>query len=171
MPQDILAAMAAHPGILDAVPATARYVTLSLTPAADARAIVDRVRKLHVDASIVVGLGAPLVAAAGIRVEGLRAFPALARAGVAIPSTQGALWLQTRGADPGDTLRVMRRAIAQLGDGVRLDEDVLAFRHDIGRDLSGFEDGTENPTGDDAIAAALANDASFVAAQRWIHDL
>jgi putative iron-dependent peroxidase len=158
--------MASQPGILDPVPATARYVTLALTPAADPRAIVDRVRALHVDPSIVVGLGAPLV-----HVAGLRPFPAIAGAGVAIPSTQGALWLQTRGTDPGDTLRTMRRALAHLGDGLRIDEDVLAYKHDIGRDLSGFEDGTENPTGDKAVAAALASDASFVATQRWIHDL
>jgi porphyrinogen peroxidase len=163
--------MTSQSGILDAVPATARYITLALTPAVDASALLDRLRKLHVDASIVVGIGAPLAAALGARVEGLRAFPALAGAGIAIPSTQGALWLQTRGTDPGETLRTMRRVIAQLGDGLRIDEDVLAYKHDVGRDLSGFEDGTENPTGDEAVAAALVGGASFVAVQRWLHDL
>jgi putative iron-dependent peroxidase len=48
----------------------------------------------------------------------------------------------------------------------------------LGRDLSGYEDGTENPDGEEALAAAVVRDAgpgldgsSFVAAQRWIHDL
>ena len=42
----------------------------------------------------------------------------------------------------------------------------------LGRDLTGYEDGTENPDGDDASAAALTSDgSSFVAVQMWQHDL
>ena len=47
-----------------------------------------------------------------------------------------------------------------------------------GRDLSGYVDGTENPTGDAAAQAALVDAASaslagssFVAVQQWLHDL
>src|SRR6185295_18808276 len=55
---------------------------------------------------------------------------------------------------------------------VRIEEDIVGFKHDIGRDLSGYEDGTENPKGDAAHAAAIrADGSSFVAVQRWIHDL
>ncbi|MFC1791822.1 Dyp-type peroxidase, partial [Gemmatimonadota bacterium] len=46
------------------------------------------------------------------------------------------------------------------------------------RDLSGYEDGTENPEEEEAITAGLVQGAgpemdgsSFVAAQRWIHEL
>ena len=46
-----------------------------------------------------------------------------------------------------------------------------------GRDLTGFEDGTENPEGDAAVEAAFAqargrlDGSSFVAVQQWLHDL
>ncbi len=53
-----------------------------------------------------------------------------------------------------------------------------AFRYDTGRDLTGYEDGTENPKDDAALAAALVmnrgsglDGASFVAVQQWQHDL
>lgn len=40
-----------------------------------------------------------------------------------------------------------------------------------GRDLSGYEDGTENPEGEEAVAAAIAADgSSLVAVQRWEHN-
>ena len=52
-----------------------------------------------------------------------------------------------------------------------------AFRHGRGLDLTGFEDGTENPKGAKAAAAAASDDArpgmrgsSFVAVQQWVHD-
>ena len=47
-----------------------------------------------------------------------------------------------------------------------------------GHDLTGYEDGTENPKGDAAIEAAILDGggpglagSSFVAVQRWVHDL
>ena len=43
---------------------------------------------------------------------------------------------------------------------------------EIGLDLSGYEDGTENPQGDAANAAAFAPDgSSFLSVQVWEHDL
>ena len=60
---------------------------------------------------------------------------------------------------------------------------VEGFRHgghdgELGRDLTGYEDGTENPTGDEALEVALvgadggaAAGSSFVAVQRWIHNM
>ena len=57
-------------------------------------------------------------------------------------------------------------------DGVDIDEDVAAFQFRGGRDLTGYEDGTENPQGDRAREVAIAKDgSSFVAGQRWVHDL
>ena len=57
------------------------------------------------------------------------------------------------------------------------------FKHDetpegAGRDLSGYEDGTENPDGEEAVEAAVFQGAgagldgsTFAAAQRWVHEL
>jgi putative iron-dependent peroxidase len=154
-------------GVLAPLARGGRYVTLDIAPGA-AAAILDRLRTLAVDDAIVIGIGEPFVRALGKELSGLRAFPALAAA----PSTQAALWVHTRGDDHGHTLRALRHALAHLGDGVKVDEDVLGFMHDIGRDLSGFKDGTENPKADAARAAAVGADgSSFVAVQRWVHDL
>jgi len=54
---------------------------------------------------------------------------------------------------------------------------VDGFRHGTGLDLTGYEDGTENPQGPDALAAAVVkgagpglDGASFAAVQQWLHD-
>lgn len=164
--------MPPQPGILSAVTPAARYLVLEVPPEVAAREVVAGLRELSVDESLVVGLGEPLVRALDATVPGLRTFPALSGAGCSIPSTQGAVLLQTRGDDHGETLRTMQRALAALDRRLRVVEDVTAFRHREGRDLSGYEDGTENPTGAAAIAAAVSADgSSCVAVQRWIHDL
>jgi putative iron-dependent peroxidase len=60
---------------------------------------------------------------------------------------------------------------------LRLTQVIDAFRHRTGFDLMGYEDGTENPKDDAAVAAAVAtgrgsgfDGASFVAVQQWVHD-
>jgi putative iron-dependent peroxidase len=49
---------------------------------------------------------------------------------------------------------------------------------ELGLDLTGYEDGTENPCGADAVNAAIVqgrgpglDGSSFVAVQQWVHDL
>jgi putative iron-dependent peroxidase len=167
-----------QPGILAPIAAAGRYVTLALAPGAAPREVLDRLRRLRLDDALVAGIGEPFARALGKVLPGLRTFPALSGPAGAIPSTQAALLLHARSDDHGGTLRAMRRALAGLGDGVRIEEDVAAFKHGTGRDLSGYEDGTENPKDDAAVAAAVVSGegagrdgASFVAVQRWVHDL
>jgi putative iron-dependent peroxidase len=167
-----------QPGILAPVPATGRYVVFGIEPGADPRPAVARLRQARLVGGDVVGLGEPLVRALGASVPGLHALGAVAGAGCAFPSTQGALWAFAGGPDPGDSLARLRALRRLLGEGFRLEEDVLAFRHGTGRDLSGYEDGTENPKGEAAAATAVVAGAgrgldgsSFVAVQRWVHDL
>jgi putative iron-dependent peroxidase len=38
-------------------------------------------------------------------------------------------------------------------------------------ELHGYEDGTENPVGEAAVAAAFSKGSSFVAVQKWQHDM
>jgi len=162
-----------QPGILAEVPTVARFVTLGLVPDADARAALARLSELRVSGDQVIGVGAPLVLAAGhASVLGLRGFPALVGPGCNVPSTQGAAWLFFRGEDPGEVLHSTRATLASLGGAFRVEEDTATFRYAGGRDLSGYEDGTENPEGERAREVAIRDDgASFVAAQRWLHDL
>ena len=161
-----------QPGILAEVPLASRYVFLSPRPGGDVGASLRELSRLRVDASLVVGLGAPTLAALGRSIDGLRPHPALVGPGVSVPSTQAGLWLWLRGEDRGELLHRSRDLADRLVDGFEIDEIIEGFRYREGRDLSGYVDGTENPAGEAALAAAAtAAGDSFVAVQRWVHDL
>lgn len=167
-------------GILAPVPAHARYLAFSLTDVSVARAVlVERVQALSEIAdgeTIVVGVGAPLVTALGTVIDGLRVAAAQAATGVAIPSTPAAIWVWLRGEDRGDILHAARGVSAVLEGVFALQSSVDAFRYRGGLDLTGYEDGTENPTGTEALRTAFVGagelaGSSFVAVQKWRHDL
>lgn len=164
--------------ILAAVPPVGAALVLDLEPGVDPRPGLRAVRGEPTDGCVVIGIGAPLALAMHARVEGLRGFPALSGLGVAFPSTQGALWLYVRGNERGTVLDRCMSIQRKLGAGWRLSEEVDAFRYREGRDLTGYEDGTENPKGDAALEAAIVAQGgpgmvggSFVAVQRYVHDL
>lgn len=126
----------------------------------------------------VLGVGQPLCARLGASVPGLRPFPALAGAGVAVPSTQGAVLCVLGGDDRGELLHASRALYAALGDAFTPIELIDAFTYREGRDLTGYLDGTENPKADAAREAtqitgqgAGLDGGAFVALQRWVHDL
>lgn len=161
-----------QPGILADVPAASRYLFFNVRPGGDVRASLLELASRDIDESLVVGIGAPTIAALGVTIEGLRVHPSLVGPGISVPSTQAGLWLWLRGHDRGELLHRSRDLSDALVDGYDLDELIEGFRHREGRDLSGYVDGTENPKGEDAIAAAIGpSGESFVAVQRWIHDL
>jgi putative iron-dependent peroxidase len=157
--------------ILAPLPAISRYLTFRLTPDATADTLRRQLAALTIDATIVVGLGQPLLQRLRRAVQGLRPFPALAGAPVEVPSTQMALWVWLRGDDRGVLLHAGRAVCEALAGAFELADVVDGFQYDGGRDLTGYVDGTENPTGDDADRAAFDSDASFVAVQRWVHSL
>lgn len=169
-----------QPGILAPVPALARHLFFVATPDADAPAALRALGELGELADgekTVVALGESLVRALGHEIAGLRTFPSYARASVDIPSTPMALWCWLRGADRGELMHRARRLAHALEPAFRLSRTIEAFQYDNGRDLTGYEDGTENPTDAAAIAAAVVDGqgegldgASFVAIQQWVHD-
>ena len=171
--------MNAQPGLLAEVPFHARYLTFRRRPAAaDPRPALERLAALPVDEARVVGLGASLAGELGEGIEGLRPFPAMEGKGLCVPSTPSALWCWLRGGDRGELVLLSRLLRRTLADAFEVDSVIDAFRHLDGRDLTGYEDGTENPTGEDAVAAAVVSGrgegldgASFVAVQQWVHDL
>jgi putative iron-dependent peroxidase len=171
-----------QPNILKPVPALARALAFALRPQADPRRALERLRALHEPVNGIVGIGEPLVRTLRGAVDGLRTFPALSGAGVVVPSTQHALWVQLHGDDRGVLFDREIAALAALDDAFFLDDAIDLFRYRvsaerIGRDLTGYEDGTENPKADAAPAAAITAGgpgragSSFVAVQRWVHDL
>jgi putative iron-dependent peroxidase len=158
-------------GILLPLPPFARYLTFTLLPEADIATGLKALADVVDGRDTVAGIGLAPLSALNITVPGLRAFPALSGPGVDLPATPAALWLWLRGEDRGELLHRARRLEAALATVFRPDECWDAFKHADGRDLSGYEDGTENPQGEAAAAAALAADgSSLVAVQRWQHD-
>jgi putative iron-dependent peroxidase len=164
-------------GILKPVPLAARFLFLQLTPAADpARGL--RALNAIVDGDrIVAGVGMPLVQALAAQVPGLSVFPACSGAAVSVPSTPTALWLWLRGDDRGELVLRSQQVVAALAADFQQTRIIDAFRFDSGRDLTGYEDGTENPEGAAALAAAFVqgrgeglDGSSFVAVQQWLHD-
>lgn len=168
----------AQQGILADVPQAGRHLFFSIAPGADPARALQSLRDIVDGKTCVVGIGESLALALGHDIEPLRVFPAVAAEGFDIPSTPAALWCWLRGADPGEILHRARNIEQAVAPELSMTRCIDVFKYDIGRDLSGFEDGTENPAGDDAPAAAIVRGAkagldgsSFVAVQQWLHDL
>jgi porphyrinogen peroxidase len=178
--------VSAQPGILESVPAVARHLFFCVADeTSDRSTLADAVRRLAAIADghqAVVGLGAWLIAKLEASVPGLKDFEPISGPGVQVPATPVQLWCWLRGSDPGDLLHLTRRIQKTLAPAFRLRDAIDAFRHGLsasghGKDLMGYEDGTENPTGEAAAAAALASGlgpgldgSSYVAIQQWVHD-
>jgi putative iron-dependent peroxidase len=115
----------------------------------------------------------------GRRPRALRSFPAQDTAAGRAPATGGDLLLHAAARRPDLPFELARRLRRELGDAAEVAEEVHGFRYLDGRDLTGFIDGTENPKGARARAAAALIGAedrafaggSYVFAQRWVHDL
>ncbi|WP_061290463.1 Dyp-type peroxidase [Azotobacter vinelandii] len=167
-----------QPGILAAIPSLACHLFFSLESVEELPAALDRLSTLADGETIVVGFGESLLRAQSRHVAGLRVFPVLNGSSVDIPSTQHALWCWLRGEDRGELLQLGRALVAALHPALRLEQSTDAFRYREGHDLTGYEDGSENPDGEEAVAAALVGegpegerDSSFAAVQHWVHDL
>jgi putative iron-dependent peroxidase len=167
-----------QPGILAPVPPVARYLTFQLVPGGEVGPALARLASQVDPALTVIGVGRSMALALGRDLPGLRDFPARSAAGIDLPSTPAALWCWLRGEDRGELLHRSRAVVAAVAGACELDATVDAFRYGSGRDLTGYEDGTENPAGDAAVAAAALDGAgagldgsSFVAVQQWLHAL
>lgn len=174
----------AQAGILAPVPAQARYVFFSLGACSpdELRGALSRLQA-HVDGqNMVAGFGPQLVDHLGARIPLLREFPQLKGPQFEAPSTPAALCLWLRGNERGELIARTSELSHLLAPALQLNHVVDTFVHqrgqnDHGRDLTGYEDGTENPENDDAIACAITqgqsaglDGSSFWALQQWQHD-
>ena len=166
-----------QPAILadDILPA--RFLSFSINSVTEVKPVLQMLVDNLDMSSVVVGMGESLVSALGQDVSGLKTLEAQVAGRIEIPSTPAALWCWIKGADPGDLFHRSREIESLLLPAFSLDEVIDSFRFDENRDLSGYEDGTENPEGDEAITAAIVqgqgagmDGSSFVAVQQWLHD-
>ena len=168
--------MPAQTGILEAVPANAAFLTFR-SNGNNPQQVIRSLAKAANGRDTVVGLGKPLLNLLDQSISGLTDFPVLSASGTAIPSTPQALFCWLRGGDPGDLLHKSRDLIALLSEAFELEEAISGFRYKEGRDLTGYVDGTENPeerSNEVALSPSAEigmADSSFLAMQRWVHDL
>ena len=167
-----------QPGILEPLPRLARYLLFTLNPQAEPADALKRLASSVDGRKIVVGLGLSTIQKLGAHIEGLRPFPVIVNAVVDIPSTPAALWIWIRNDDRGELVLQTRRLRKWLAPAFELVQVVDAFRYGPALDLTGYEDGTENPEGEEAVAVAIVSGqgpgldgSSFVATQQWLHDL
>lgn len=166
----------AQPAILAELPPCGRSMVFRLSAGADARpSLAALAAGFSLDRGV-VAVGAALATELGHPIPGLRDFPALASPAGTIPSTQGDLWVFLRAADRAGIFDRSVEIVNLLGAAFELIDAMDTFAYG-GRDLTGYVDGTENPTGEKRISATLVkgkpglDGSSFVGVQRWTHDL
>jgi putative iron-dependent peroxidase len=93
-------------------------------------------------------------------------------------STPGDLLFHIRAKRMDLCFELETQIMARIGAAVSPMDEVQGFRYFDDRDLIGFVDGTENPTGDVAMEAVLVGEedaafagGSYVIVQKYLHDL
>lgn len=165
-------------GIIEGIPPLSRYQFYRMLPDASPLHVLTLLAKFAAKENIVIGMGQSLLRSLDVDVPTMRNMPEFEGKGIDVPTTPFALWCWIRGDDRGELLHKARMVRQTLADSFVVDKVVDAFSYEQNKDLTGYEDGTENPEGDDALKAAFTNSdidglkgSSFVAVQQWAHDL
>ncbi len=92
------------------------------------------------------------------------------------PSTPGDLLFHIRARRMDLCFEFAAQVTSRLAGAVDVIDEVHGFKYFDERDLLGFVDGTENPTGTSAHAAAIIADGEFVGGsyvmiQKYVHDM
>ena len=161
-------------GILAEENKLARYLAFTIDSEPDIHVAL-KALALNVNTdNTVIGLGYSLVNVLDKEVPGLRIMQAQIGRGIEVPSTPAALWCWLCGDDRGELFHRSRQIESLLSPAFVLSDVIDSFAYDLNRDLSGYEDGTENPKGDEAVEAATVqgqgaglDGSSFVAVQQW----
>ena len=93
-------------------------------------------------------------------------------------STPGDLLFHLRSRRMDLCFELATQLTRRLGEAVEVVDETTGFRYFDQRDLLGFVDGTENPTGSSALLAATVGDddpdfagGSYVIVQKYLHDI
>ena len=130
--------------------------------------------------SCVAGIGSGLWdrLAGGPRPAGLHPLAEIAGTRHTAVSTAGDLLLHIRARRADLCFELAQRLVERLRTVAEVVDEVHGFKSFDERDLLGFVDGTENPVGDSAPAAAFIGDedprfagGSYALVQRYVHDL
>jgi putative iron-dependent peroxidase len=138
-------------------------------------------RDLDARLSCNIGIGSAAWDRLGLtpRPAQLRPFSAIRGVAHDAPSTPGDLLFHIRAERDDLCFEFEKVLLNALGDAVTVVDEVQGFRYFEARDLLGFVDGTENPTGRAMLDSALVRAAddpefeggSYVVVQKYLHDL
>lgn len=163
-------------GILDSGTKNGRFLIYNINSGVDKAQLKKCLSSLIIDEHIIIGLGHKALTTLKLSVTDYREFPQL-DATVDIPSTGGDLFVFIRDSQAGKVAIRSLQIKQMLSQCMQLKLQVDGFKYlgsddTNGHDLTGYEDGTENPVGGAAKSAVMRNDGScFVAVQQWQHDL
>lgn len=166
--------------ILSSAPEHGRYLHFDLLDALPRETLLTCLSSLaeKVDGdTVLVGIGQTTVINLGCSIDGLAIFPENLLLEGSKAAKPVALWCWLRGSERGDLMHEALMLERLLSSAFKLRYVVDAFTHQSGRDLTGYEDGTENPKGQAAVEAAFVADdsieglcgSSFVVVQQWQH--
>ncbi|MFG1783341.1 Dyp-type peroxidase [Rhodococcus oryzae] len=114
----------------------------------------------------------------GPRPAQLHPFPALRGGKHKAPSTPGDLLFHIRAMSLDACFELAHQIAKRLAGAATVVDEVHGFQYFENRDLIGFVDGTENPSGRGAVAAVTVGDedpafagGSYVHVQKYLHDM
>jgi putative iron-dependent peroxidase len=162
------------------------HLQLDLTASASSAALLDALAEVRARATtvagvnIVIGFGARLCAALAPELlpRDLEPFAEIRGAdGLVFPADQHDLWVWLHASGPDATFDMARHTARCLDPVAQVVSEQPCFTYLSSQDLTGFEDGTENPPLDEAFTSAVVPaghpgaGGSVVLVQRWVHDL
>jgi porphyrinogen peroxidase len=161
------------------------YLEFTITAGTTPEALVREVVSIHEPRTTVGGVNAVIgfrpeiwrAVAAGDTPAELRSFdaPLAGAEGYSMPATQADLWLWIAGSSYDVVFDMAREAIAKLETYATVTRELDGWSYRHSRDLTGFEDGTENPALMIAPDIATVPDGSPGAGgsvllfQQWVH--
>ncbi|GAA4203557.1 Dyp-type peroxidase [Actinocatenispora rupis] len=177
--------------VLGPLTRAALFLTLTVRPGAedtvrDALADLSGLRRsvgfrsADGDLSCVAGIGSTAWGRlyGGPRPADLHPFRVLTGPRHRAPATAGDVLLHIRAGRYDLCFELAALLLSRLGDAVVVEDETHGFRYFDQRDLLGFVDGTENPTGTEAAAAVTVGPedpdfagGSYVIVQKYLHDL
>jgi putative iron-dependent peroxidase len=174
-----------QPGIFAMGSRTHYYLELDLRPGADVTSLLEAMnseegaRSTTGGCNVVVAFSREAWVAAGHEAPpGLTAFePVVGPDGFTMPAAQHDAWVWVSGPAYDVVFDTARLLAAAFDPVATLAAQQAGFTYGASRDLSGFEDGTENPPLDEAPLLATVPEGqpgaggSVVLFQRWVHDL
>jgi putative iron-dependent peroxidase len=166
---DIIAPISAH----------AIYLHCTRNPAIDAASLLQTLRNASEQLSnnqLVLGLGASLLGFLEVDIPGMRRFPDLSNSHIDMHAFDIDLWIWLKAEERGQLFHLTQKVKNLLAPNFEVNQQVDAYQYQGGRDLTGYEDGTENPQDEAALECAFIqsdhaalNGSSMVAVQRWQH--